>query len=137
MDAFVERLRHEPVTANAPSLLDSQLSDHVACHVADLASLLIALEETAGQPSSIISDSQEIQRLVAERHGIQRQRLDWRVEALRREYELLYEEIERSLRASVAERDRALLDEALKVIANALRRACEAAVAALTRAADK
>lgn len=133
VDSYVEQLRHEPVTANAPSLRDSQLADHVACHVADLASLLIALEETAGQPSGIISDSHEIQRLVAVRHGIQRQRLEWTGDALSREYEILYREIERGLRASLAQREQAALEEALKVIANSLRRACEAAMRALAR----
>lgn len=133
MDSYVEQLRHEPVTPNAPSLRDSQLADHVACHVADLAALLIALEESGGQPSGIISDSHEIQRLVAVRHGVQRQRLDWTASALRREYEILYREVERALRASAAQRELAALDEALKVIANSLSRACEAAMRTLAR----
>lgn len=137
VDAFVARLRLEPVTESAPNLRDSELSDHFACHIADLSTLLVALEETAGRPSGLINDSHDIHRLVADRHGVQRQRLEWTADAVRREYEILYEEIESGLRAAVPQRERAALEEGLKVIASSLRRACEAALTALSRAAQK
>ena len=137
VDAFVERLRHEPVSRSAPSLRDAQLADHMACLVADFGSLLIALEETGGQPSGIISDSHEIQRLIAERHGVQRHRLEWTQDALRREFEILYEETERALRASSGQRDGRVLEEALKVAAVSMRRACDASMRALAREEEK
>lgn len=136
VDAYVERLRHEPVTDNAPGLRDAQLADHAACYVADLGSLLIGLDATGGQPSGLIGDSHEIQRLIAERHGVQRQRLDWTPEQLRRDYEILYEEIERGLRGTVSKADRPALDEAMKVIASSLRRACDASLRSLARASS-
>ena len=98
LDAFVARLRVECPTPGAAGFKFYQLADHVAGYVADLAGLLIGLEESAGQPSSMLADAMEIQRVVAIRHGAQRARLGWSADALHCEYDILREEIERLVR---------------------------------------
>ena len=133
LEAFVERLRKEPGTASAKSLKYSQLADHVGSHLTDLGSMLISIDESGGQPTSYVRDSNEIHRFVSERHGLQRRRLEWTPAALRLEFRILLEEIERALRAENARRRLPALDDALAVIASSLRHAESVSVAALQR----
>lgn len=98
LDAFVARLRREPAMLGAATLKHTQLVDHVACMLADIASALITLDESEGTPSSLLIDSSDIQRFVADRHGSQRARLGWSQAAILRESEILREEVEASIR---------------------------------------
>ena len=66
--------------------------------LADIASALITLDESEGTPSSLLVDSSDIQRFVADRHGSQRARLGWSQAAISRESEILREEVEASIR---------------------------------------
>ena len=136
LEAFVERLRNEPVTASAKSLKYSQLADHVGSHLTDLGSMLISIDEAGGQPTSYVRDSNEIHRFVSERHGLQRRRLEWTPAALRLEFRILFEEIERVLRAENTRCRMAALDDALAVIGSSLRHAESISVAALQRAIE-
>ena len=77
VDGLAMRLRDEERLPTAKSLKFSQVSDHLPSYLADLGGMLIAIDETAGQPSSLLADGTEIQRLIAERHGAQRARLGW------------------------------------------------------------
>ncbi|MEO8335228.1 MAG: ATP-binding protein [bacterium] len=98
LDAFVARLRHEPSMPAAVTLKHTQLVDHMACMLSDIASALITLDESEGAPSALLTDSADVQRFIADRHGSQRARLGWTPEALRREAEILREEVEASIR---------------------------------------
>jgi hypothetical protein len=98
LDAFVAQLRQEPLMPAAPTLRYSQLADHTSAMLADVASALIALDESRGAPSSLLLDSSDIQRFIADRHGLQRARLGWSLTALEREHEILRMEVERSIR---------------------------------------
>ncbi|MDB4892962.1 MAG: sensor protein [Gemmatimonadetes bacterium] len=100
LDAFVARLRREPTMPAAATLKHTQLVDHMACMLSDIASALITLDESEGAPSVLLSDSADLQRFVADRHGSQRARLGWTPEALRREAEILREEVEASIHRS-------------------------------------
>ena len=136
LEAFVERLRREPVTASAKSLKYSQLADHVGSHLTDLGSMLISIDEAGGQPTSYVRDSNEIHRFVSERHGLQRRRLEWTPAALRLEFKILFEEIDRVLRAENTKCRMAALDDGLAVIGSSLRHAEAISVAALQRALE-
>jgi hypothetical protein len=136
LDAYVRRLRQDPITPNAPLLTYSQLADHSGSYISDLASILIAIDEAEGQPSALIGEAQAIHRLIAELHGAQRQWLDWNESAMRREYTILREEIECALRAAVHPHQAAALNEALEIIATSLRDAETISVHALDRAAQ-
>jgi signal transduction histidine kinase len=135
VDAFVAHLRAERIIASADSLRFSQLAGYVAPYVADIARVLIAVEEARGQPSSLIADGFEIQRLTAERHGMHRARLGWSRETLSREWKILREEIERVIRRRAQGLPEAALSEAELLIERFLTHAEEVSARAMSRAA--
>jgi hypothetical protein len=134
LDAFVARLRAECPSPHAAGLKFSQLADHVASYLADLAGLLIALEEAAGQPTGVLVDAAEIHRVVAVRHGAQRARLGWSADAIRCEYQLLHEEIERVVREQCTTSAPAAIDGALAVTGRLIRQAERLSTLTMTRA---
>ena len=134
LNSFVARLRAEPVMPAAQSLRFSQLADHIGTYVANIGGVLVAVEESRGQPTGLIADGSEIQRLVAERHGAQRARLGWTADALRREWRILGEEIERAIRRRSPDVDDAAVNESLTIIARFIDQGIELSIRALTRA---
>ena len=134
LDAFVAQLRREPLMPAAPTLRYSQLVDHTGSLLSDVASALITLDESKGVPSTLLLDSADIQRFVADRHGLQRARLGWTPEALAREYDLLRAEIERSVRRCFSDpKCVPQVDEALGVIRRYLEQGAETSRRALER----
>jgi hypothetical protein len=136
LDCFVAQLRREPVMPAAATLRPSQLMDHVACMLADISSALVALDESDGALSSLLHDSADIQRFVADRHGLQRARLGWTAEALARESAILREELLRAMkRCFSAPSQAAQFEEAMGVITRYLEQSAETSRRALERAA--
>ena len=122
IESYVTRLRAELELPKVRALSFAQLADHATTLLADFAGALIVLEETAGQPSSIMADGADIQRLIADRHGAQRARLAWTVDTLRRDHEILREEVSKALRRHVGVRGEVLAD-ALAVLGRMLAQA--------------
>ena len=137
LSAFVARLRADSAVPQAQALRFWQLADHVGTYIADLGGLLIALPEAGSQAASLIADGTDIQRLVAERHGVQRAGLGWTAEALHREWRTLGEEVERAVRRRVRDIDEATLSEALTHIARFMEQAEALSARALTRALEE
>jgi hypothetical protein len=133
-EAFVERLRAEAIVPGALSLRSSQLADHVATYVADIASMLSAIEEARGQPSRLVADGAQIQVHVAEHHGAQRARLGWTPDTLRREWKILCEEIARVVHRAVGTVSERVVAEAMIVLERFLEQGEESSVRALIRA---
>jgi signal transduction histidine kinase len=133
IDAFVSRLRQEEVAPAAARLRFSQIADHVAALLADVAESLIVLEDSGGHPTPLMQDGVEIQRLIAERHGAQRARLGWSEATLQRECEILADEVERALRHRLGEAG-GRIDEAIGVIRRQLDEATRIGIRALQRA---
>ena len=100
VETVVGRIRSDPLCM-AAGLRTSQVADHISTLLADIASALIVVEEAAGEPSSLLADAMEIQRLIAERHGEQRARLGWTEAQMRREFMIIREEMERVVRSAV------------------------------------
>jgi PAS domain S-box-containing protein len=97
---FVAGLRDDPATfPNVERLSDVQLENHLRAALADMAQGLMILQSTSGDPSELMRDTTEIQRVVSERHGIQRQRLGWSEAALSREFQILRQAIDEALSA--------------------------------------
>jgi len=120
---FVARLRDDPHVPGAAGHGDWELEDHTAALLADLAQALVVIEEAGGNPSLMLRDGTEIQRVIGERHGAQRNRLGWDEGALRREFQLLADEVEQALRRSVPPADDADLEPALSVLRRLLEHA--------------
>ncbi|HJQ19604.1 MAG TPA: ATP-binding protein [Gemmatimonadaceae bacterium] len=134
MERFVDQLRQECIVPGAPNLRASQLGDHVTTYVADLATMLIAIEEARGQPTQLVADGAEIQLQVAEKHGQQRARLGWTTDTLRREWAILREEIVVGVRRAAASVDQRVLTEAIAVLERFIEQGEEASCRALVRA---
>jgi hypothetical protein len=75
--------------ARAKKLTKSELEDHAAAFLADIVQALVAIEEAQGGPSNIMRDGSVLRRIISERHGAQRYRLDWTEDELRLEFEIL------------------------------------------------
>jgi hypothetical protein len=100
VESIVDRIRTDPNLPMADGLKFSQLADHLGSLLADLAAALVLMEESKGTSSGTLADAVEIQRLISERHGAQRQRLGWTEAALRREFMIVREELELVIRKS-------------------------------------
>jgi signal transduction histidine kinase len=138
LDAFVLQLRREPLMPAAATLRYSQLVDHNGCMLADVAAALVTLDESEGAPSALLLDASDIQRFVADRHGLQRARLGWSAEALARESAILFDEVERAVRRCFSDAKYAMQrDEALGVIRRFLEQAAESSRRALERASNQ
>jgi signal transduction histidine kinase len=133
LEAVVMRMRDEDIVPAAKSLRFSQLADHLSSYLADIASMLIVIEETKGQPSALLSDGAEIQRIVAERHGMQRARLGWSADTLRREHQILREELSRVIGRVGRGIPQEVLDEAQIILKRFVEQYEEASVRALGR----
>ena len=134
LDACVAQMRHEPLMPAAPTLRYSQLVDHTGAMLADIAAALVTLDESRGAPSALLLDSADIQRFVADRHGLQRARLGWSTEALAREHEILHAEIERAVRRCFSDPKCARqVEESLGVIRRYLEQSSETSRRALER----
>lgn len=116
IETLVERIRNDPNLAVAAGLKFSQVADHLPTLLADVAGALIMIEELRGQPSLLLADATEIQRLVSERHGIQRRTLGWSESALRREFMIVREEVERAIRTAATSADPLPVEESVAVV---------------------
>ncbi len=101
LHAFVARLRGDPDMPSARAIGEAELEDHLASFLSDLAQTLGGMELEQGQDAQSLRDGTAIQRVIAERHGLQRFRLGWSPEELRREHEILGEELAAAIRRRV------------------------------------
>ena len=117
VERFTARLRDDPAAPLARTAAQSDLEDHVATFLADVAQHFTILDEPGVAFLPLLRDGTELQQLLSDRHGAQRRRLGWDESALRREFVVLAEEIERVAVAQGAGEDvlalvRAFLREA-------------------------
>jgi signal transduction histidine kinase len=130
---FVTRVRSENLGATAHGMRFSELADHVGTYVADVASILVALDESHGRPSPLLADGTEIQRLVAERHGAQRARLGWSRDDLSREWVILRDAMERIVKQRLRGASDETTRESLAVVRRFVEQGEELSCRALTR----
>ena len=130
-DTVVDRLRRDPNLNTTAGLKYSQLADHLTALLADVGSALCVMEEAKGSASGTLADAVEIQRLISERHGAQRQRLGWTESGLRREFMIVREEIERAIRTASEFGDPLPVEDALTVLGRFLDQSEYLAVRAL------
>jgi signal transduction histidine kinase len=131
VETIVDRIQADPTLDVGAGLRFSQLADHLGAMLADVGGALVVMEETRGLASPALADSVEIQRLISERHGTQRQRLGWTESALRREFMIVREEVENVVRKAAEPGDSAALEERVAVIGGFLDQSEYIAVRAL------
>jgi signal transduction histidine kinase len=133
--SVVDRLRGDNLVPRARQVSRTELEDHIATYLSDIGQLFAILDERTAYRAPLIVDGAAIQRLIAERHGAQRQRLGWTEEELRREHAMLLAEVERvvldsSLLTGSPPSDtlpllRVILDEAVEISVGGFRAAAE------------
>lgn len=131
INTLVERIQTDPNLNIAAGLKFSQVADHLPTLLADVAGALVMIEELKGQPSLLLADATEIQRLVSERHGIQRRTLGWSESALRREFMIVREGVERVIREASDPDDPLPVEDGVAVIGRFLDQSEFVAVKAL------
>ena len=100
-ERYVAALRADGRFPGARELRGVQLRDHATPFVGLLASQLTVIGESRGEEPELLGDGGHVQRLMAELHGAQRHRLGWSEADIEREIDILYGEIERSIRCFV------------------------------------
>ncbi len=131
LTGYAERLRRDPAVPSAHALNDAQLEDHTVTFLADMAQCLSAIEAARGAPSADLRDGTAIQRLIAERHGAQRARLGWSAAEVRREFEILHEELAAAVRRRVSGGPEVDVEAALALFGRFLDHALAASLRAL------
>jgi signal transduction histidine kinase len=102
VECYARRLRADPAMPSARDAEEVDLEDHAATLVADVAQSMVVLGGSAEAGPRLLRDGSRIQRLVAELHAEQRRRLEWSEAELRRDFEVLREEVDRCVRGHVA-----------------------------------
>lgn len=100
---YLERVRNDPRTQSARKAIASRIEDHLASFLADLASTLENMEIADREMTDSLLDSSAIQRTIAMKHGEQRARLGWHEDEVRREYEIIEEEVIAVMRAGAVQ----------------------------------
>ncbi|HEU0300139.1 MAG TPA: PAS domain S-box protein [Longimicrobium sp.] len=103
VDAWVQRVQRDPAMPHAHALDRARLEDHTTTTVVEIGRALVFLDATGGEPA-IMRDVESIQRTLAGLHGLQRARLGFGADEVRREYAALREEVERVLRDALSPR---------------------------------
>jgi len=134
LDSFVRRVREE-CRDQASDVRYAQMVDHLGTFIADVATLLAAVEDSRGEPSLEVSDATRIQNVVAECHGRQRAELGWSADLLHKEWGVLREEIENVLQRHGRGLPEGAVTEANTVIARVIEEAGSISGRALNRAA--
>ena len=134
VEGLVARFRNDDLAPAAKALRFSQLADHFPSYLADLGGMLITIEEAGGEPSALLVDAAEIHRVIAERHGVQRARLGWSVDGVRREYAILRDELSHAVGRGVRATPNASADEALAILKRVIEQSETASVRGWHRA---
>jgi hypothetical protein len=106
LHVYVGRLRSDPATPSAHALSERELEDHLATFLADLAATLPVIDLSSREDVEATVDGTAIQRTLGDRHGKQRFRLGWRESELKRDFEILRDELSAAIRRRI-ERERA------------------------------
>jgi signal transduction histidine kinase len=134
---YVERVRTDAGLIEARGSSDTELAGHLATLLADLGQSLEIIEASEGESTELMRDGSEIQRVIAERHGRLRRQRGWSAVALDRDFDLLRDEVEATLRRSLASREEIPLEQGIAVVRRFLDQARTASQAAFRAAAER
>ena len=132
--AYSDRLRADAAVPNARAMRRPELEDHQLSLLGDLAQSLVIVGEGGAEGAELLRDGSAIQRTIADRHGARRHAQAWDEAAVRRDHQILREEVERAVLGRTG-RASAEADVALTVLLRLIDRAEAISVAAWRRAA--
>jgi PAS domain S-box-containing protein len=112
----VARLRTDPATPRAHRMSTAELEDHFASFLADVAQALGSMNLADAAESLLVRDGTLIQRTIADRHGRQRARFGWTEQEVRREFEIMREEVSTSIRRQVRRPRPQEVEEVISVV---------------------
>ncbi len=139
--AYVDRLRADPTLPQARGMRRVELEDHVMTLLADLAQSLVIVGDAGGgdaggaDAAALLRDGSAIQRVIADAHGARRHTQGWDEAALRRDYQIIREEVERAVRRSLRGHGTDA-DAAVDVLLRLMDRTEAISIAAWRRAAE-
>ncbi|HET7463143.1 MAG TPA: ATP-binding protein [Longimicrobium sp.] len=128
LQVYVRRIRADMKVPHAHEATDVDLLNHAGTLLTDVAQSMTVLGGSTSDAPRLLRDGSRIQRLVAELHAEQRRRLGWAEPEVRRDFELLREEVEACIRAHLPGGEGA--DAACAVAARLLRQSERIAVQA-------
>lgn len=132
MARYRDRLRRDPEIPGSRALGDAELEAHAPTLLVHIAGNLISAREGSAAPADLVRERTQIQRVIAQLHGVQRARLGWSEAALERELAILREEIGSAAgNLGAGEAD---VEEALGALARSLEEARAVSSAALREA---
>lgn len=113
---YVERVRTDPDIPAAHGAQWTEISNHTATLLSDIAHALGVMEESEGRGTPLMRMGADIRSLVAERRARRRAQLGWTSDALDRDFAILLEEVQRAVREHAPADAGASLDAALYLI---------------------
>ena len=117
LEAYVERLRNDPATPRARRMRRPELEDHALTTLSDIAQTLLIIAEAGRDAPQLLNDGSQIQHTIADHHGRRRREQGWTETAVRRDHELLREELERAVRTRLRGRaSSASVEEAVHLL---------------------
>jgi hypothetical protein len=123
LHAFVARVRGDAAVPTAGRISEAELEDHLATFLSDVAHTIGTIDLSDSADSEMLRDGTAIQRTIAERHGAQRFRLGWSEDEIRREFEILAEELSAAVRRRVRTEREAEVESAIALLEEFLARA--------------
>lgn len=94
---YVRALREQGIVPRGHDVTDTHLRDHAGTLFAEFATALNTLGALRDRATALLRDGSELQRTIAELHGMQRYRLGWNEHAMVRDSEVLSREVLKAL----------------------------------------
>lgn len=111
----VDRIRTDREIPSSDGLDRNLIADHIAAQLVIMAKLMTALD-SGGLTANAAADSEDLHRVLAERHGAQRRRLGWQIAEVRRELEIMHQVIDAFMRREAARSTTADVRKAIAVV---------------------
>ncbi len=108
-----QRMAEDPAFPGKGLLTEADLKDHGVTLLADIAESLSTYEQSRIDSPALLRDGGHIQQVICELHGAQRARLGWGEEQIHREYQILREVVEASIREHVRDRPEQEIENAI------------------------
>ena len=130
---YSERVRGDPAIPAAQDAPWTELANHAATLLTDVAQALGVIEEAAGGPAPLMRIGEEIRAVVSDRHGARRAQLGWTPEGLERDADILEEEVAAGVARALPADPAFPVAEGLEIMGKLLTRSRTIARAALHR----